>query len=80
MVIFETAIGPADHPSKSVVGSAIEARMTLGAEIKELRGGHPADAEELNGVLDELEAAGLSFATFFTLDGEDWSVWYRPVG
>jgi hypothetical protein len=76
---FAAAIGPIDTPDRQLYASAEEARSALVGELKRLRAENLGDAEDVNGVIDEVEVSGEDFYTIFYLDGREWSAWYHGL-
>lgn len=73
------AIGPINRLDRQLYKTADEARSALVGELKKLRANHPDDAEEINGVLDEVEVSEPDFFIIFNLDGQEWTTWYQKV-
>lgn len=74
------AIGPLGRPlPRQLYESPEAARTALATELKRLRVRFPKEADDINDILDEMEASGDSFYVVFSLDGEEWTVWYHEV-
>lgn len=74
------AIGPTQGFERQLYETPETAKAALSDELKKMREAHPGDAEEINGVLDELDAAGSDFVTYFDIDGQTWTVFYHDLG
>lgn len=74
----EAAIGLSSDPQRSLYASQEAARRALGEELRNIRNEFPSAAEDVNGVLDDLEAAGEEFLTYFYVNDVEWTAWYRP--
>lgn len=77
------SISPAGTLSRQLYPSVEAARDALIGELKKLRSNaaNSDDADEINGVLDELESNTHSdYLTYFSRSGEQWVVWYHEIG
>lgn len=76
----EASVHPVGELSWQLYQSVAEAVEAACGVLKALRTtAEPDEAEDINGVLDQLEAAPGPFVSFFNYDGREWAVYVQPL-
>lgn len=82
------AVGPVAEVERQLYASPGEARSALISKLKDLRERHSSDADEINAVLDELdavdsgrasdrvEAPRTGYVQYFSIAGQQWTAYY----
>lgn len=80
MGYYEASIAPTGEFSLQLYQSAEDAVEAVVGVLKALRASAlPEDADEINGVLDELEAAPGPKVTFFDYGNTEWTLCIMPL-